>query len=152
MIETKTREIGGSEYEVTQFPAMEALRIKTRLAKMILPSIGEISQGGADQEINYEAISHAIAAFADNLNEKEFTELVTRLLKNTSADGKPMYHNGQLLDSTFDEAFAGNLMNLYKVLAFVLEVNYPDFFAAASSIGSLIGVTGSSESNATEKK
>jgi hypothetical protein len=48
-------------------------------------------------------------------------------------------------ESNFNKAFAGKLVTLPKVLLFVLEVNYGDFFSA---IGGHIGSQTDSENQA----
>jgi hypothetical protein len=56
------------------------------------------------------------------------------LLQLTRIDGK------EINEAVFDSEFAGNLFFMYKVIFFVIEVNYKDFFDK-SGIGKILTQT-----------
>jgi len=123
MIETKEKAIDEHNVMVTQFPGRRALMFKTRLIKLLGPSIAQLfTEKGVDAEVDFSAISKALDKLAENLNENEYVKFVLDLLQCTRFDGKEIGEN------VFDTEFAGNLLLMYKVLWFTLEVNYGSFF------------------------
>jgi hypothetical protein len=136
MIKTEEKTIDGVRYQVTQFPAMEALRVQTQLLKVAGPALAAIFSGvrsgdGAKAKMEFSPIflAAALEKLSDKLNEDELERLVLRLL----AGARIMEQNGGPFDGPngrvlFNMHFAGKLATLWKVIAFVLEVNYQDFF------------------------
>ncbi len=157
MIETKQKEIGGAVYSVTQLPARRALKLKAKLIKMFGPSVSHILMTATEpqekpvKEMNEEELVHhnaispvdhyrimelrknslvkGIQLLAQDLDEKVFDQLCVEMLQCVRRD------NVELVESIIDTVFAGNLMELYLVIAFVLEVNYADFFLAMKNTG-----------------
>lgn len=140
MIATRDKLINGHTYSVTQFPARHAFMLKARLAKLLGPALAEIlaSLNGVSKEsilsadIDLSAISAALNKLLGAVDEQSTMDLILKLLSCTRMDGK------EITEQLFDIEFAGNLSDVYKVLAFVIEVNYGDFFGS-NGIGNLIG-------------
>lgn len=149
-LETKSKIIDGSKYEVTQFPAREAIRLKIRIAKIIGPSWSTVlgglipnaekrkSKGNQnafssimDGDLNMPVVGSAIEKLFYNLNENESLDLIERLFSLTRKDGV------ELKPEIIDIMFAGKTLTIYKVIWFVIQTNYPDFFGARG-IGSLL--------------
>lgn len=149
--EVKQKEIDGIEVQVVPFDGLTALRLKARLIKKIAPGFGMFlgSLSGdpgktnlTDMAIDGETLRGAFQTFLDGLSEDEFIELVKTLLAKVTCvineDGKKLtFPLGAHFQNGFDKVFTGKLMSVYKVIAFVLEVNYPDFFGKAQNIGNL---------------
>lgn len=142
-IKTEQETIDGFEIMVTQFPVMEAIKIQVYLGKNVLPAVGNVIGGlkslSLDSEIDLDgdSLSAAFEKLFANLSEKEAEDLVLRLLKTTRING---------VEATADVLTAelsGSLLTVYKIIWFVLKVNYPDFFGLGASIGALIQKTGS---------
>lgn len=138
MIETREKTINGNKIEVTQFPARHALRYKCRLLRIIGPTIGALFENVknldevkfTDQDLN---IGAAVKALVDRLDESEVLDLIIQLCQSTRFNGKEM--NTALIDSEF----SGNLTLLYKIIYFILEVNFADFFFEKGGIGMILG-------------
>ncbi len=139
MIETKEKEIDGHVFSVTQFNGREGFRIKTKLIKLLAPSLAELAGGIKnfkpgkllDAEIKGQFVGNAVSRLAEALDENEFLLFVMRIFQTTRYDGK------QISDGLFDFEFAGNFEIVYKAISFVLEVNYGNFFGLGG-IGNLM--------------
>jgi len=122
-IETKEKTIDNHVIMVTQFPGRRALFFKTRLIKLVGPSIAQMFTGkGLDATTDFTTISRALDKLAENLNEDDYVKFILDLLQCTRFDGQ------EIKEGVFDIEFAGNLLLMYKVLWFTLEVNYGSFF------------------------
>ena len=123
MIDTKEKIIDEHNVMVTQFPGRRALFFKTRLIKLVGPSVAQLFTGKSlDINMDFSIVAKALDKLAENLKEDEYVKFVLDLLQCTRLDEK------EINDSTFDNEFAGNLLLMYKVLWFTLEVNYGSFF------------------------
>jgi len=129
MIQTKEKKINGVEYSVVQFPARHGLKIKAELVKLFAPSLFSLA-GNLDAKVNSETLGPVIQGLCDRLHPDDMVDLALRLLANTRREGK------ELTTSVFDDVFAGSFDELYKALAFVIEVNYGSFFQSLG-IGNL---------------
>lgn len=129
MVESKSKTIDGISYTVTQFPARRAFAIQARLIKTIGPALGAAVGKGLKGEVD---VAGALQKLADNVDPDALVALALELLQSTRANGKELGS-----DAAFDAAFSGKLLHLYKVLAYVVEVNFADFFGAGG-IGGLV--------------
>jgi len=118
--ETKTKTITGKKVMVTQFPALDAARKKTKLLKMLLAGGASINM---DSEIDYLLIAKVLIGSLDKLGD-DYSEFLFRLFACTLIDGDDMSD-----ETMFNEMFAGNLVFMYKVIGFILEANYSDFLS-----------------------
>jgi len=131
MQRTQDKLIGENTYTVTQFAATKSLKMLHRVGKYISAPLSklasEIKPGSTvmNSEITTETLGKAVQAFFESCDENTFEQTVKDLLTSTTRNGKPI---------NFDLDFCGSIGELLKVLAFVLEVNYKDFF---SGIGGL---------------
>lgn len=136
MIETIEKTIDGKSYSITQMPARRALRMKAKLLKVFGPSLAEIFLPGDGVPIDglgfskQEAIN-GLSHLALQLEESTFDRLVVELLQGVRKEGL------ELTDAIIDLEFAGDLFNLFKLIWYVLEVNFGSFFGE-SGIGSLL--------------
>jgi len=128
MIETKEKTIDGRKITVTQFPGRRGLKLKTRLAKLLGPtiftalkSVSGKSENILDKDINLETAAGAIEKLLERIDENIWEALVFELLSMTRINGQ------EVTSEIFDVEFAGSFVTLYKILAFILEVNYKDF-------------------------
>jgi len=138
IFQTKTKEIDGITFKVTQFTASESFGIKRVLANLVAPLLfsimgdAEIGKSILDSKIDFKSLSSALQNALNSLPEHEFLALLKRMVKNTQAetvmDGKPV---SLILseDAHFDMCFTGKTLTIYPLLFFILEVNFPDFFS-----------------------
>jgi hypothetical protein len=132
MIQSKEKGIDGATYVVTQFPARRALALQTRLLKLLGPSLATALGGVHEGRIDAAVLSISLQQLGEKLDESATVDLVMQLLSGTRKDGK------EITEGVFDLEFAGRMDTLYKVLGFVLEVNFGGFFEK-SGIGDLLG-------------
>ena len=119
---SEIRSIGGHEYTVTQMPPTKAvpyhLELVTLLADVVAPLAK--AQAGTGDTIS-EALALAAPALRANLTPARFLAIA----KDWTSTGF-VHRDGQLVD--FESDFSGSEMpNLYKLMAFILEVNFSDF-------------------------
>jgi len=144
----KSKVINGVTYKVAPFPAVEALKLKAHLVKILGPALGRLigSIRGAGDVLNAEVngieLAGALDGLMSQLGEDAFVALIKRMLGAASCEipdettGKPvMISFASDFDTKLDLVFQGRLFDVYPVLAFVLEVNYPDFFGKLGGIG-----------------
>jgi len=116
MIETFTRMIDGCNYSVTQLPARRALKLKAKLFKTFGTALAPV------MDLSAKSLVVAIESFSKTIDENQFENLILELLMTARKDGI------ELTPAIIDLEFAGDMAGIYKVCAFVLEVNYENFF------------------------
>jgi hypothetical protein len=118
--ETKNKEIDGIEYSVTQWPAEKAILMKLRLVKAFGASLMSlISKTDQDEE----SLSDAISTLFENCSPEDLLALIKNSVVGVACSGT------KITDSSFNSIFSGeSLITVYKVFAFVLQVNYADLF------------------------
>ena len=121
MIETKTKVINGNEYMVRQYGARLGGRIKVRLAKLIGPALTSFfdQKSGLTEPA---AVEKAIGIFLDNLSVEEYDSLVMQMIPNYVWKNEK-----EITEKNFDMEFAGDYASLYKLLWFIIQVDYQDF-------------------------
>ncbi|GHU34490.1 hypothetical protein FACS1894172_14830 [Spirochaetia bacterium] len=142
-----TREINGISFSVTPFRAMEAFRLQSYLLRTLGPGLAEILGGlnigsaqGINAEINGIGLARGIESLFQKLDDSALETLLKRLLYGTRAAWKGA--GGKLLkmpfgeefDNAFDVVFAGKIFTVYQLVAFILEVNFPDFFVQVGKV------------------
>jgi len=141
MYESKEKEIDGYKVTVTQWPARKALTTKLRLFRILGPGLSELLggfKGNAtdvlNTDINMEKFSPAIEKLLSGLDETMFLSIVCIMMSNVRVNDMEMKD-----ENAFNVQFAGKLEVFYKIVWFVLEVNYGSFFGE-SGIGKLKGI------------
>lgn len=121
MAQVQQKVIDGYRIDMSPLPAFAALEQFTALTGLIGPAA--MSLLGKD-----EALAGALAASLGKVKGADVTALTRALLATTSVTV-----NGQTVPllPIFDTEFQGKLLTVFKILAFAIEVNYGDFFAAA---------------------
>ena len=136
MRKTEERMINGVTYSVAQFIPTEALKYQLVLTKLIskplaglysTADLGALKKMKDDNEatsfidagIDFEA---GISQLADAIDPEKHTKFIKNMLRHVTADGIAVANQ-------FDNVFMGKVMDIYRVLMFVIEVNYPDFFS-----------------------
>ena len=137
-IVAKDREIDEHKYTVTSFGAGEGVKIKALLMKYLGPSVfSMLALGGNEKsffetDIDPQIISTISDKLFNKLDENQYLNFILRLLATTRRDGKEITYE------LFNMEFAGEYGSLYKVLFFVLEVNYKESFFGKDGIGNLL--------------
>lgn len=166
MAETKTKVIDGITFKVAPLQAITALKLKMRLLRVVAPALGYAlgslggsslgaslsassapkSEGKPDLAFDGQNLASALASLMGNLDEEEFLAILRRCFETVQATfeipGKGptvMIFAGNNFEPAFNVIFETRLFTVYSLLAFVLEVNYPDFFIHLAAIGSRLG-------------
>ena len=123
------REIDGIAYSCAPLPATKALRLMTRLTKLVGETALIIAAKGraALDDVPADVLQFTVRAIADRLEEDEVVTTIKLLLSTMRTAGV------EDLSKTFDTHFQGRLMHLFGVVQYALEVNYRDFFDALRS-------------------
>lgn len=116
---TESKTIGDHEYSVTQWSAEKAMLMKMKLAKQFGPSLAIMASKNEDDGDEAEGISKAIELIFKNNSPEEVVAMVKETVMGTACDGK------RITETSFNELFSGdNLLTVYMVFIFVLQVNY----------------------------
>jgi hypothetical protein len=132
---TESDTIDGLKVVTTQYSLQEGLQLQSVLAKLVLPVLAKLPDGvslGTLGALDLKMIGGSLQAAADQLNEHELWALVCRVLRSTQVappGGKAI----ELNSADKIEAAIGELPTLYKILWFVLVVNFRTTFSAVSS-------------------
>jgi len=142
--------LDGVEFSIYPFSAIEALKLKMSFLQKIAPAFGQLVGDSEidgkskleDMRMDGKALSGALEKLCLQLDENEFEKLIRRVLDKTSCiytDNVGQLKNGELKnDEVFNTVFSKRLSLIYKLMAKVAEVNYPDFFALLAGIGTKI--------------
>ena len=114
---TEEKEIDGRKYSVTLFPAGRGFELLFEFKNLFGDSIGSLFGG---------EIETAISKLGGQLSKTEALEFVRGLLELTFVEGATEELGKR---DHFDEHFSGRYSTLLKVIAFVMEANFSDFFA-----------------------
>ena len=116
-MEQKKKVIGTTTYLVTQLDAVSALKIQTKLIKIL--GAGVFSMAGTPGDIK-EKLKDVLPALMENFDDEIVNELVLSLFARnvfTEIKGVP-----QVVD--FATHFAGKAIEMWKVAGFILETNF----------------------------
>lgn len=131
MIETKEKQLNDElTLKVTQFSARKALKLATRISKLIGPSIAAIAEKAKDinkaeakEKEKAIPIGEAVTSLVDKLDDEATTKLVVDLLSSSHLNDLSLEK-----EANFDKAFSGNnLALLPEAITFVLETNFGSF-------------------------
>jgi hypothetical protein len=124
---TQTKTIDGIKFEVTQLPAMRALKVLHRLGKVVSPALSKaitgLGGGAGAQELDLSQLGPALESFFASCEVSDMEYFVHELLHPASADGVP-------LERTLDVKLQGKVWTLLKALVFAVEVNFGNFSEA----------------------
>lgn len=137
------REIQGRIYTVTQMPATVSIPIQVKLAQMLSSAAGPLLKqvtGGGGENVGMQALSDAFGAVGDiitnHMPPNEFLAFAQKLANPAYVHVSAKDHEVAPLD--FESEFSGDdMVRLYPLLLFILEVNYASFFGA-SGLGKLL--------------
>lgn len=137
-MQTVTKTIDGIRFEVTKFMGREGFKIKIKLLKLLGPALGmalgdvkDLSSGIKNLNITGESIAKAIKMLVETMDEDQFFSFAMRMLASTRIYAKMPDGSENIMnidDSTFDIQFSGKYSTVYKLLAFIIETNYGNFF------------------------
>ncbi len=138
MVKTEHREFDGIRFQTTQFPAMRSFRLLTSLAKQVGPVLGALGALDPNTELsdpgNMEMLMSVLGPALQSLDPDAASKLLLEILANTTAivpdatgGERALQFLGPTAAGNFDSVFSSRLMTMFKVIGFVLQVNYRDF-------------------------
>lgn len=115
----ESREIDEKTYTVQQWNATKALTMKLKLTKVFGPTFAMLFQKqGSDIDL-----SGALGALFEGRSVEDIVSLMTSCIDGVAVG------DSRITTVNFDQYFdADNLMTIYKVFLFVIEVNYSKSF------------------------
>ena len=122
--ETKSKEINGRTYRVTQWVPEKAMINKFKLMKLLGPALASFesvvkSDKNSKSKSDAEVLGSVISKLFENAEPEQVMQLIKEIVLDCVCDGERMS------SSRFTEIFAGdNLYDVYKVFFFVVQVNY----------------------------
>lgn len=140
MAEITTREKRIDEHDVrcTPHKGRPGARLLARLLKHVGPAFGQLRGIDMGQLKSSSSLAGDIAAFApaiaamfESLTPDDFDSLSCEILSRCAVilpEGGQLKNWDLSKPANIDDAFAGDLMLMFKVMAFALEVNYAGFF------------------------
>ena len=152
MIQTREKVIDGKQIVVLTHPGRRLNQLKVRLVKLLgitllralatLLDSAKPSQGSnliknaaakfMESDIRLSEVALAFESMEQKLEPSEYESLIMEILAFASI--KQGEKATPLCDAkVFDDVFAGNMLFMYKIIAFVIEVNFGDFFAVAAT-------------------
>jgi hypothetical protein len=132
-MEVKTKTINGKEIMVTPFTGFISQRYLTKVVKLFGPGIAGVLSGNSMDILNSDlsVFGDAIGRLTDRLDPDELSKFILDLLSMVRIN------KVEITQESFDLEFQGNLSFMYKILWFVMEVNWGDFFGK-SGFGEMI--------------
>jgi len=131
--EEKTLELSDGSplaLKAQQLPALDALRLAARLARVVAP----LATSGLKLDQDASALAPVVASMLAQLDGDEVSALARELLKGTLAvrDGKARTLLG---DDAINQAFEGEFKALCAALIWAVQVNFRDFFRGTAGAG-----------------
>lgn len=122
-------EVDGTKYQTSHYPTGKAVRLLTKLGKIIGPSIGSLSQQGMDTQVSGSMIGDALQKLFENIEADESEALLKEILSGTL-----IFTDSGNRVIVFDTDFAGSIGRLFKVAKEILQFQYSDFLAGIAEI------------------
>lgn len=137
MRETKTKEINGVTYSVSQLPPTQALDLLMDLVKMLGPALGPVFENVGTlgdlmereaSDVKLTFLGEAVRGLCGGLDKNVTKNAIKALASVTSCNP------GGQLDRTFEAFFLDRgLGDMFVWLKFALEVQFSDFLTALGS-------------------
>lgn len=127
------RRFDAGEFRTQRYKPTDSIRLKTRLGKIIPGPIGKFFSAGAKAGIGLDSdvegalssidFGDAVEQLFKKLDEEDPVRVIEHILQDT--DIKVEGPDGMYWDPVdIDRDFDGNMMDLYKVVPWVLRFNY----------------------------
>jgi hypothetical protein len=135
IFKTERKTIDGHAVESTALPGLNAVRLKAKLAKKVFPAVGKFFSGikmktgakgvkAAISDLDLSGIGGAFESIAAEMEPDELEALILEILSQSRVDGKDVSDT-----DVFNVVFSRNMLFMYKVVLFSLEVNFGDFLS-----------------------
>lgn len=128
------RTIGKDVFEIGPMPALRSFTLQARIAPALAEVAGALARTGGSVDlgaVDVEALAPAVGRFFSKLPEPELEVVVRALLSNAKMNGLPLFTGA---GDPVDALLAGRVLDVWKLLWFALQENYPDFFGALGGL------------------
>lgn len=124
----ESKDIDGKEVNVKAWGFLTLMPIKRKLLSIVAsvaPNSIDLINGVGDEsgDIDTDAIIKTIVSAVEAFDEKTLKWFMKTMLGNVTVDGQDMSK-----DAIVDEVLRANSLLFYKIVYFVVEVNFGDFF------------------------
>lgn len=126
------KEIDGQTYEIWHLPTEQAIKMLTKLTRIVGEPIGKAVSGlksdnGSilEADVDFDFIGEAIGILTNKLDEDEILGIVKTMLAYVNKKNEKSGFVGVSLEIDFQ----GKIMHLLNVIRAALEHNFSDFFA-----------------------
>lgn len=135
-IKIEDKMIGARKFTTHQLPPTKAAPLMFKAINALGGSVKEISaifsKKSRTDEDEIEALMKAINVLFVKVTPEELTAIIkSAIVEHTYCDGT------KITDAIFDSVFAENIMEMFQVFAFVMQVNFSDFIQGLGQIGLL---------------
>ena len=146
--DVKEKKIGEHTYYVRPFPPFPSTALLGDIQAVITTAMKDSTSGVntstqdlLDAQVN---LGNLIAGLGQNLNGEVLVKFSHRLLdsdyvsvkfKNTAGETETV----RLTEEVINQLFTANLTEMLKLLYFIIEVNYGDFFALVPNLSGFLG-------------
>jgi hypothetical protein len=137
-------------YYCEQLPAWEQFLLLPRITSAIGPALAKLAGGNAKglMDLDLSELGPALEKLFERLNPMEQEGIARALLKTVNFEGVDEEGKkvGGSLVAQFDTAMQGRMLDVFKLLKFVFEVNFGSFSAALAPFIKRAGASLSGES------
>jgi len=135
MIEPQTRKFDELEVTVQAWPARKAWKYQLMFGKIFGPSLKELGAAfnkstGIQDDFDISKLGEAFGNLFEKLSETEAEDVLMKCMSSVRVN------NQEMSPEIFDTVFQGKMSTVYKIVFFVLEVNYD--FLGEGGIGQLL--------------
>lgn len=129
------KKIGSRTFRADKLPATQATSLMFRLGKVVGPALGSLAGASSikdlaalagDESQNTKVLT-LVGDLFGNLDPVVAQNLLVELCELAKVQAPGGNYENVIFDATFDTSVA----DAFKVAAFVVQVNFGDFFAAA---------------------
>lgn len=123
MREQKTVTVGGEDFLLHQFGAIEGLKYQKALAQVLLPAIAEISKLG-ESLTDQSAIAIGMNKLAENIDKIDERMIEAMVVRGATKNN---------LAINFDNEFAGKYTQLFELVKEIVMFNFGSVFTMLGS-------------------
>lgn len=133
----ESKEINEREYTVRQWSAEKSMLMKFKLIRALGSSFSVLIEKEVSSD--EEKLSKAVSVLFDNNSPEELVSLIKSCIISGQISVKELDEEKAqtLTDVKFKQLFSGgdNLTEIYQLFAFILKVNYENFFKGLKGSG-----------------
>lgn len=116
----KQTTINGKEFQIYLLRAGEGVLLAKKLSGLVASFLTTNDEG--EVTIDFSKIAEGLS---ESLSEKDFVEIINKLLKELAVDGRQI---------NFDDYFSGNYGELVQILSFAIQENFGSFFEGLGTL------------------